>query len=221
MLGDALTKGKAEAADLLRACVRASAHQLADASSTLQRAPEEREAWFSAKADGKIRGHGRRTADENVPGRTHRHGTDGVLNDSNRGSHASEFPSEDRVVQHSVEARESKGDAATSGEHGKHPDHGGCISSPAGRPGERDHVEWMRGELHTNMKNLYSPAIRQFRGQDDLPKREQSSSRLPRVQAIAAVADRATKMLGNFPRERSRVLLVLVTPIRLAFVEQR
>ena len=43
MLGDALTEDKAEAADVLRACVRASAYQLADESSTLQRAREERE----------------------------------------------------------------------------------------------------------------------------------------------------------------------------------
>ena len=53
MLGDALTKDKAEAADLLRACVRVSAYQLADESSTLQRAREEREARSFAKADGK------------------------------------------------------------------------------------------------------------------------------------------------------------------------
>ena len=43
MLGDALTKDKADAADLLRACVRASPYQRADESSTLQRAREERE----------------------------------------------------------------------------------------------------------------------------------------------------------------------------------
>ena len=44
MLGDALTKDKADAADLLRACVGASASLLADESSTLPRAREEREA---------------------------------------------------------------------------------------------------------------------------------------------------------------------------------
>ena len=38
MLGDSLTKDRADAADLLRACVRASTYQLADESSTLQRA---------------------------------------------------------------------------------------------------------------------------------------------------------------------------------------
>ena len=44
MLGDALTKDKADPADLLRASVRASAYQLVDESCTLQRAREEREA---------------------------------------------------------------------------------------------------------------------------------------------------------------------------------
>ena len=38
MLGDALTKHKADDADLLRVCVRTSAHQFADESSTLPRA---------------------------------------------------------------------------------------------------------------------------------------------------------------------------------------
>ena len=70
-----LTKDKAEAADMLRACVRAFAYQLADESSRLQRAPDERESWSSAKADGKIRGHGRRTADANASGRNRRGGT--------------------------------------------------------------------------------------------------------------------------------------------------
>ena len=49
-----MTKDKAEAADMLRACVRAFAYQLVDESSRLQRAPDERESWSSAKADGKI-----------------------------------------------------------------------------------------------------------------------------------------------------------------------
>ena len=43
-LGDALTQDKPEAADLLRARVRASAFQLTDESSTWQRTREEREA---------------------------------------------------------------------------------------------------------------------------------------------------------------------------------
>ena len=64
MLGDTLTKDKAEAADLLRACVRASADQLADQSSTLQRAREERDVRSLTKvqqdlagANGEIRSH--------------------------------------------------------------------------------------------------------------------------------------------------------------------
>ena len=128
MLGDALTRDQAEPADSLRACVRASACQLADESSTLQRARDEREARSLAKADGKIQGLGRRTADENVPGRTHRRGTDRILNDSSRVSHASLPPSQDRVVQPPVQTRASEGDAAARGEHAKHPDHDGCIS---------------------------------------------------------------------------------------------
>ena len=38
MLVDALTKDEADTADLLRACVRSSACQLADESSTLRQA---------------------------------------------------------------------------------------------------------------------------------------------------------------------------------------
>ena len=55
MLGDALTKDKADAADLMRACVRASAYQLAEESSTLQRAREVREARSFTKPNGEIR----------------------------------------------------------------------------------------------------------------------------------------------------------------------
>ena len=109
-LGDAATTDKAESADLFRACVRASAHQLADESSTLQRA-REREALSLAKVNGKIRGLGRRTSDENVLGRTGRCGTARILNDSNRRSHAGELSSQDRVDQLFVDTRESKGDA--------------------------------------------------------------------------------------------------------------
>ena len=43
---------------------------------------------------------------------------------------------------------------------------------------ERDYVKWMRGELHMDLKNPYSPAIRTA---DDLPEHEQSSSGFPRV----------------------------------------
>eukprot|EP00959_Pyramimonas_sp_CCMP1952_P450639 9435363-Pyramimonas_sp.AAC.1 len=43
MLADALTKEKADAHDLLRACIRSGVHQLADESLTLESAAAERE----------------------------------------------------------------------------------------------------------------------------------------------------------------------------------
>ena len=76
LLGDALTKDTADDADLLRAYERASAHQLAAESSMSKRAGEEREARSLMKAHGEVRGHWRRTADENVSGRSHRRGTE-------------------------------------------------------------------------------------------------------------------------------------------------
>ena len=88
---------------------------------------------------------------------------------------------------------------------------------------ERDYVKWMRGELHVDMKNPYSPAIRRFRGQ--LTICPNTNSQVPESheysEAIAAVADYATKMLENFPRERSRLLSVLSREYGLAYVEQR
>ena len=52
MLGGAQIKDKADAADLLRACARASVYQLAYESSTLQRAGEECEARSLTKTNG-------------------------------------------------------------------------------------------------------------------------------------------------------------------------
>ena len=57
----------------------------------------------------------------NVPGRTHRRGTDRVVDDS-RGVHACELPSQDRVFQPSVDGDEARV------EHGKHPDHDDDVS---------------------------------------------------------------------------------------------
>ena len=76
MLGDALTRDKAEAADQSRVCVRASVSTCTHESSTMQRAHKEREASSVAKADCKIRGHGQRMVDGNVPGLSHRRGSD-------------------------------------------------------------------------------------------------------------------------------------------------
>ena len=57
MLGGALTKDRAEAADVLRARLRASAYQLADESVTLARAQAEKNTteWreIAAKANTK------------------------------------------------------------------------------------------------------------------------------------------------------------------------
>ena len=54
---------------------------------------------------------------------------------------------------------------------------------------ERDYVKWTRGELHMDMKNSYSPAIRHFRGQ--LTTCPNTNSQVPVSQeyneAIAAV----------------------------------
>ena len=68
---------------------------------------------------------------------------------------------------------------------------------------ERDYMKRMRRELHVDMKNT--------RTLDVLPKPEQCSSGFPHEDnaAIAAVADHATKVLENFPRERSRLLSLL------------
>ena len=186
MLGDALTKDKAEAADLLRAGVRASAYQLADESSMLERAREEREARSSAKSDCKIRGHERRAADENVSGRAHRRGADRVVNHSSTGMYASELPGQGTVVRPSVKAGEGKSDAAARGEHGKLPDRddgisGGPNAAHAGGPGERlrkiDAKRASRGHESVLASHPTLP-----RTADDLPKHEQSSAGFPRVQ---------------------------------------
>ena len=84
--------------------------------------------------DGKIRGHGRRAADENVSGRAHRRGADRVVNHSSTGMYASELPGQGSVVRPSVEAGQGKSDAAARGEHGKHPDHDGPNAAHAGEP---------------------------------------------------------------------------------------
>ena len=62
-----------------------------------------------------------------------------------------------------------------------------------------------------DMKNPYSPAIRHFWGQ--LTDCQNTNSQVPDSQeyneAITAVADCATRLLENFPRERSRLLALL------------
>ena len=109
MPGDALTKDKADAADLLRACARASACQLADESSTLQRAREEREAPIfheSQKVKFEVTGDERLT-------RTFLEGlTDVVPTESSTTAAHECMRVSFSVVRPSVETRESKSDAA-------------------------------------------------------------------------------------------------------------
>ena len=68
---------------------------------------------------------------------------------------------------------------------------------------ERDNVKWMRGELHVDMKNPYSPAVRHLRGELTICPNTNNQIPYPHDynEAIAAVADCATKMLDNFSRE--------------------
>ena len=162
-----------------------------------------------------MRGPGRRTPDDNVSGRAHGRGTDRVVNDSGTGTCESGSPSQNHPAQPSFEAREGKGDAAARVEHGKHPDHDGCISGRQDSANARGVGERLREvdarEFHMDMKNPYSPAIRYFRGQ--LTDRQNTNSQVPDSreynEAITAVADCAKKLLENFPRERSRLLALL------------
>ena len=109
-----------------------------------------------------------------------------------------QLPSQHRVVQPSVETRESEGDAAARGEHGKRPDHDGCTSMLVDLE-RRGHEESLLARHPTLSRTA-----------DDLPKHEPSSARFSEFsEAIAAVADSATKMLENFPGERSRLLSAL------------
>ena len=112
------------------------------------------------------------------------------------------FPAKTVLSNLPLKQEKAKGDAAARGEHGKHPDHDGGISWRTEFVRmlvdlERDYVKWMRGELHMDMKNPYSPAIRHFRGQ--LTTCPNTNSQVPDSheynEAITAVADCATKML--------------------------
>ena len=74
MLGDALPRDKADAGDLLRACLRASACQVADESSVVERRMKPN---LRRKAMVKFKGYERLT------------GTDGIVNDSSTRARAS------------------------------------------------------------------------------------------------------------------------------------
>ena len=65
---------------------------------------------------------------------------------------------------------------------------------------ERDFVKWMRRELHMDMKNPYSPAIRHVRGHvADCPNtNSQVQDSEEYSEAITAVANFATNFVKNF-----------------------
>ena len=120
MLGDALTKDKADASDLLRAILRINkqtSHPLCNGlEKSVRRKPMVK---FEV------------TSDEWLT-RTFLGGFVDVLptepsTTTAQGAHAGELPSHGRVVRLSVETREGKGDAAARGEHRQHPDHDGGI----------------------------------------------------------------------------------------------
>ena len=122
MLGDPLTKDKADAADLLGACVRASA----DESPTLQRTREEREARSLTKPMVK----NEVTGDERLR-RTFLEGlTDVVPKKSSttaaQGRMRVSFPAKAVSSDFPLKTEKAK-DAAARGENGQHPDHDGGI----------------------------------------------------------------------------------------------
>ena len=85
MLGDAWSKDKADAVDLLRACARSSACQLTDESSTLPRCRKEREARFArtlavsdTASNGEVQSHGRRAVGEVVRRKSHERFSGGI-----------------------------------------------------------------------------------------------------------------------------------------------
>ena len=71
MLGNGLSKNKADAAVTLRACVRALALQMTDESSTLQRIDEQRDANSARQLTAFNQCSKKRTAGKVVPGKSH------------------------------------------------------------------------------------------------------------------------------------------------------
>ena len=73
---------------------------------------------------------------------------------------------------------------------------------------ERDYVKWMRRELHTDMNNRYSPAIRHFRRKlTTCPnKNSQGPDSHGYNEEIAAVA---VFEADSFPRKRCKLLSLL------------
>ena len=120
ILGKALTKDEADAADLLRACVFVVGYQHADGSFTLQRAREEREAESLTKVQRDQSGdeHYLQGIIEVVPAKS---------TTQCRGRMRVSFPARTRVVEPSLKARGGKGYVAPRGEHGQHPGSDGGV----------------------------------------------------------------------------------------------
>ena len=110
-----------------------------------------------------------------------------------------------KAVLSDLPLKQGKGGAAARGEHGQQWQN----FAHAGGPGEG--LRKMEGELHMDMKNPYSPAITHFAGQ--LPDCPNTNSQVPvsqeHTEALTAVADRAMKLLENFPREENRLWALL------------
>ena len=131
MFGDALTNDRTDAADLLSACVRASEYQLADESSTLQRARQECEVRDLTKvprdlsgAAGESRKHQRREDDKNNSAMSHRRGAGRVDHYHSTRAHAAKAMLSDLLLKQD----KAKGDVAARGEHWQHQGHDGGIS---------------------------------------------------------------------------------------------
>ena len=204
MLGDALTKDKADAADLLRACVRVSAsHE----SSTPR---QEREAWSLAKASGGVQNRGQRTNDLDVPGRTRRRGTNRVIDNGRTGAHEGELPSQGRVAKPNLPLKRERGKVTLQARDEHEHIRVTTVASLEERvlqmvvDLERDFVKWLRRKLHMDMKCPYSLAVRYFREQlTDCPNtHRQWPESQGYSEAVRAVADCGARVLENFPRER-------------------
>ena len=212
MLGDALTKDKADAADLLRACAHISSQMSNPRCKGLGRGvrpglQQKPMVKFEVTGD-----------DTDVPGRARRRGANRVVDNGSTGAHAGELPSQGRVVKPSTEAGEKKSDSAARGEHGQHPSHDGSIpgrqgSANAGGPGERLRKVDAGRAAHGHEEPPYSPAVRYFQEQlTDCPNTIRQFTESPEYnEAVNAVADCAARVLEHFPRERSRPLALLTS----------
>ena len=127
MLGDALTKDKADGAELLRACVRTPECQVSEESSTLIRAREERKIGKKTNniRHSEIRGNGRPSARKIVPSLTD------VFQEE-----VSVLPAKTALLKPAPQQRQRLGDSATDNYHKQHSiDDVSSVQVDAPRPG--------------------------------------------------------------------------------------